>query len=597
MSAVARRQDLDMAKAFPIPELALEQHIAVLGKTGSGKTSTAKLIIEHVVAEGYRVCVLDPIKSDWWGMISSADGKRPGLPFTVLGGPRGHAPLPAKSGKVLGELVAHGKLPLSIMDMADFRPGEHQAFFIAFAETLMRKMKGVLYLVMEEAHFLAPKEQAGVGQENLSVYWAKMLATAGRSKGVRLIVLTQRTQALHNALLGSCDTMVVHRLTAPADQKPVKDWLKANVSDASIIKSVDEGMSSISTGSGWLCAGEAKTFKFVKWPRIATFDNSATPDKDGDRREVKTAGVDLDALKALIGDAVADVEANDPTKLKAEIAKLQRELAARRKHPAAAPPAAPVDEAKLQKLRDDAFQVGFKQGAQSREAEIEEAYSAGADAVLAAAGDALAKARTRIAPPKPKAIAAPPRNVTPAKSLPAPSKVVSTKAPPKPSAARATPPTDLAGIGSGHMRLLEALAFWESLGIDMPTRDQVAGAAGFAPGGTFRAYVGKLSGAGLVENAGVGALQFTDAGREIAPPADPSITARQRIGKIIGSGQARILDAIPKDGTPISREDLAAASDFPMGGTFRAYVGKLNGLGLIKNAGVGMVQVEPWVWS
>jgi len=46
-----------------IPEVALLQHLGVLGKTGSGKTSTAKLAIEQVVASGARVCILDPTRS------------------------------------------------------------------------------------------------------------------------------------------------------------------------------------------------------------------------------------------------------------------------------------------------------------------------------------------------------------------------------------------------------------------------------------------------------------------------------------------------------------------------------------------------------
>jgi DNA helicase HerA-like ATPase len=61
-------------KTFAIPEAALTQHMAILGKTGSGKTSTEKLVVEHVVAQDFRVCVLDTTKSDWWGITSSARG-------------------------------------------------------------------------------------------------------------------------------------------------------------------------------------------------------------------------------------------------------------------------------------------------------------------------------------------------------------------------------------------------------------------------------------------------------------------------------------------------------------------------------------------
>ncbi|MGY4224430.1 DNA helicase HerA-like ATPase [Bradyrhizobium sp. USDA 4503] len=202
---------------FVFPRAVLEQHTAFLGKTGSGKTSTAKLAVEQILAANpsARVCVLDPIKSDWWGMTSSAKGQRAGLPFYILGGPRGHVALHDSAGKAIGELVATGDLPLSIIDMADFNAGGLQKFFNDFAPALMKRMRGVVYLVIEEAHEFAPKERAGIGAENLAIHNAKKLATAGRSKGIRLMVVTQRTQALHNAVLGSCDTMIAHRLTAP----------------------------------------------------------------------------------------------------------------------------------------------------------------------------------------------------------------------------------------------------------------------------------------------------------------------------------------------------------------------------------------------
>lgn len=317
----------------PIPAESRHHHSAVLGKTGSGKTSTAKLIVEAVAAEGARVCILDPIKSDWWGLISSFDGKHPGLPFHILGGPHGHIPLHSGAGKAIGEVVATGTLPLSIIDMADFEPGGQARFFVDFAPTLLRRMRGVVYLVIEEAHLFAPKERSGIGSENMSIHWAKMLATAGRSKGIRLILVTQRTQALHNALLGSCETLIAHRLTAPADQEPVLKWLKANA-DKSITDAIAASIASLPTGTGWICSGEAKVFERRAFPRIATYDNTATPTDDTERQEVRTAAVDRDKLRALFGEAVKQAGEDDPAALRKRIAELEAQ--AKQREPAGA---------------------------------------------------------------------------------------------------------------------------------------------------------------------------------------------------------------------------------------------------------------------
>lgn len=356
---------------FPIPDLALTQHTAILGKTGSGKTTVAKSIVEHVVEGGARVCVLDPIKSDWWGLTSSRDGKHGGLPFVILGGPRGYVPLHATSGKAIAEIVGPGTLPLSILDMADFGPGGQQRFFIDFASTLLKKIRGVLYLVMEEAHLFAPKERAGFGDENLAIHWAKMLATAGRSKGVRLILATQRTQSLHNALLGSCDTMIAMRMTAPADQEPVLKWLKANV-DKETAEKIGGSLSSLKTGSAWVCSGESRMFELVPFRMIKTYDNTATPTEDIEVIDVKHASVDIASLKAIIGDAVKEAEANDPKALRAEIAKLRGEIGKR----------APQIDADHRHQVDQAYDRG---------------YSTGANDAIHQVGEQAFKAREKIA--------------------------------------------------------------------------------------------------------------------------------------------------------------------------------------------------------
>lgn len=312
---------------FPIPDTALAQHIAVLGMTGSGKTSTEKLLIEHVVAGGARVCVLDTLKSDWWGITSSASGKSPGLPFKILGGPRGHLPLHSSAGKAIGQLVGSGKLPLSIIDMADFEAGGVQRFFVDFAQSLWKHIRGVVYLPIEEAHELAPKERAGFNQENMSIHWAKKLATGSRTKGIRLMVATQRIQALHNAVLGSCGTLIAHRCTFDADQEPIIKWLKAANKEKA--GEIAETLSKLPDGTGWLCSGREQIFERIAFPKFKTYDNTATPTGDEDDVDVKTATVDQDELRAIIGDAVKDAIANDPTELKKQINELKRQVAAK----------------------------------------------------------------------------------------------------------------------------------------------------------------------------------------------------------------------------------------------------------------------------
>jgi len=321
------------------PEAVLSNHVAVLGKTGSGKTSTAKLLVEHVVKHGdARVCVLDPIKSDWWGLTLASDGKRPGLPFRVLGGPYGHVPLHKAAGDAIGRVVASGALRHSIIDMADFGPGEQTTFFIAFAQSLFRHMTGVVFLVIEEAHMFAPKQQAGMGEEAKSIHWMNRIATGARSKGIRMVVCTHRVQTLHNSVLGSCETVIAHRLTLPADQKPVTDWLSGNI-DKDRAKEITGSLSSLKTGEGWLCSGEAQIIERRKFPHITTYDNSATPTGDLVGKEVRPPTVDDVALKCIIGDAVKEAEANDPKILKRQIAELKKQIAAR--------PEAPTPEPKI----------------------------------------------------------------------------------------------------------------------------------------------------------------------------------------------------------------------------------------------------------
>jgi len=583
----------------PIPDAVLEQHTAILGKTGSGKTSTAKLAIEQVVPKGARVCVLDAVKSDWWGLTSSADGNRPGLPFHILGGPHGHVPLHSSAGKAIGELVATGALPLSIIDMADFEAGGLQRFFVDFAPALLRKMRGVIYLVMEEAHEFAPKERAGFGAENMAIHWAKKLATAGRSKGIRLILATQRVQSLHNALLGSCDTMIAHRLTAPADQEPVLKWLKANAAKE-VTEKVSKSLSSLRTGTGWICSGEARVFELVQFPRISTYDNSATPTADAGEHKVTTAPVDHDRLRAIIGDAVKEAEADDPKALRAEIARLKRDLADAGKivsnyqtDPRAINEAerrgeanGRAIEAQLHSIWVHQFVEGF--GGWVTEFKLQSQRLADRAEAL---GEQLHQREQEITNSPP---ALPPTNARRAGH--APTRTVDPVVP------RAKPSPEASGDGSlsgPQLRMLRSLAWWRAMGHERPSRVQVASIAGWrVTSGHLKNVAGSLRTLGLIDYPADGAIAMTAAGVAAAPVPDTSTTLEDSVRAILTGPQLLAFDCLPKDNRALSREQLAKACGWePTSGHVKNVLGSMRSLEVIDYPSQGMVARGEWLLS
>jgi uncharacterized protein len=607
------------------PDAVLAQHIAVLGKTGSGKTSTAKLAVEQVAAQDFRVCVLDPVKSDWWGLTSSADGKRPGLPFKILGGPHGHVPLHSSAGKVIGKLVGSGELPLSIIDMADFEAGGLQRFFVDFAQALWKNAHGVVYLVIEEAHEFAPKERAGFGAENMAIHWAKRLATGGRTKGVRLIVATQRIQALHNAVLGACDTLIAHRIMAPADQEPVNKWLRANVKDKAKREEVEGSLSSLPTGTGWLCSGEAQIFKKIAFPRIMTFDNTATPIGDTPAAAgIITAPVDVDELRGLIGEAVELAEADDPKVLKAKIAALTEQIAtlSRRAFDAGTSPV-------VQQALRDAHLAGFQEAMATTDqamARLEKLYDDFREAfgpvrmemdALARAGSAFAAGlsevikRTEAGPAidnlakLPKLRETWPNTIQGGYSAPAGGE---RPAPPRTGSGVTSfpPPINRSENGSGLtpalQRVLDAVAWWRKLGVEPVPRARAAVVAGYSPrASTFHGYVANLVGRAppLIEVL-PGAIRLTDAGLALAntPAAATAAELRAMAAGLLGPQQRRVFDAVyrayPK---PITRKGVAAAVGLSdIASTVHGYIADVVGYGIIETAGRGEVKAADWLF-
>jgi energy-coupling factor transporter ATP-binding protein EcfA2 len=83
---------------MPIPNEALEHHVAIVGKTGSGKSYAAQGIVEILIDQKQRVCIIDPTDR-YWGLRLRSDGKKPSrFEPVIFGGQFADMPLSAAHG-------------------------------------------------------------------------------------------------------------------------------------------------------------------------------------------------------------------------------------------------------------------------------------------------------------------------------------------------------------------------------------------------------------------------------------------------------------------------------------------------------------------
>jgi hypothetical protein len=342
------------------PKAALAQHIAVLGKTGSGKSYAVRGIVEGLLDENARVCIIDPTGA-WNGLRSSATGKSGGYPVVIFGGSHADLTLAGQYGEAIAETIGTSSTP-AIIDTSLMRVGERTRFMADFADALIRKNKGPLHLVIDEAHLFAPQGKVNSPQAGEMLSATNNLVSLGRSRGLRIIMITQRPAKLHKDSLTQCETLVALRLIAPQDRNAVREWIEDNA-DKAKGNEIISSLASLKTGQGWVWAPELGILDRISFPKIRTFDTGRAPDGSEQHGQV-LAPIDKEAISAKLQAVKADALANDPSALKAKIAELQRQI----KTTLAA---APVDTAALEKSR---FEEGFRLGQESITDQLEVFY-------------------------------------------------------------------------------------------------------------------------------------------------------------------------------------------------------------------------------
>jgi uncharacterized protein len=275
----------------PLPDAALDADIAILGKKGRGKTFTAKGLVERLLTLGRRVLVLDPL-SVWWGLKASADGKSPGFPIAVFGGPKADIPISPTSGRALGQLFAGAPIS-AVLDMGEMRKAEQARLVADLLDHLFTVNREPLWLVLEEADAFAPQQPMGDMTRVLGE--VDRIARRGRAFGFRLISITQRPAKLNKDVLTQLSTLIAMGVTSPQDRDAIKAWVDGNA-DRDKARAVYDSLAQLRVGEGWIWAPDHDLLKRVKFPPIATLDTSKTP-KAGDKPMVTPVLAEADITK------------------------------------------------------------------------------------------------------------------------------------------------------------------------------------------------------------------------------------------------------------------------------------------------------------
>lgn len=608
---------LAIAPGIGLPLEAATETFALLATRGAGKSNGGRVLAEEMFDVRVPFVGIDPVGA-WWGLRSSRDGRGPGLPIPIFGGRHGDVPLTAASGVLIADLIVNARLSC-VLDLSEFEDDEDKKrFLLDFARRLYRRNRDPLHLFLDEADDYIP-EAAEKGDRPLVKAWATIVKR-GRQRGLGCTLVSQRSAAINKDVLEQVGTLLVLRTMGPRDRDAIGLYLKYHAQSTEILTS----LSSLKDGEAWLVSPHflGRTAK-IRFRLSRTFDSGATPKVGRRRRRPATlADVNLGEIQTRMAATIEQVQAADPTalraemvRLRAEVARLQAELAAKPKAAPVGAPTAPRPDREAERRAKRKLKQQEHRVAQMRKravlhltilAQALERGTTRFDATAKVAQGWVTRLRTetvtltemaaklvtpvasdRVSSPSvreiPLSAALPPRPIRP----------VMLVGPPPPRKFAVAPSAN--GMPKTHRRVLGAVRWWEAVGVDAPSRGRVAFAAGYAPtGGSFGNYLGTLRTEGFVTYPAEGQVALTETGRAAVPPPEARLTTaaiHQKVEAILPAARWRvlapILAAYPQ---VLTREQVGAACGMePTGGSFGNYLGALRTAGCIEYPAKGMV--------
>lgn len=547
---------LHLGTNLAVPDDAVTQTFAIFGKRGSGKSNGGTVLAEEMFKAHLPFVVLDPVDA-WWGLKASFDGKAAGLGVYIFGGPHGDLPLDTGAGALIADMIIKHRISV-VLSFKGWTGADRTRFASDFAARLLAKNTTPLHVFLEEADAFIPQrpqrgEETMLGNFDRMVRW-------GRQSGIGCTLITQRSAKVNKDVTTQAETLISFRVIGPQDRDAIDNWIKFHASE----EQRQEVLSTIATlkdGQAWVWSPEwLEVLRIVSFRRRQTYDSAATP-KVGEKRPTpkRLASVDLERLRDQMAASIEQARQSDPRVLNGIIRDLRRELAAR-----------PAPEPQVREVKVEVIPAVLTDVLMDLATDM---------VVVAARIDEMGKRLDRVKRLAAKAPIGARTQVVREAQRQAPEPVTAIMV----SRRSESRPTSL---GGGAQRILNTLAWLESVGIQQAERTQVAALSDLAPrAGTFGTYLSRLQSSGLITYSGK-IVKLTDEGRDYADAqAAPQTTDelhRQVFAKL-GGGMERILRvliaAYPRE---VERTYLADKARLTSNaGTFGTYLSRLRSLGFI----------------
>ena len=274
----------------------------VTGKSGSGKSNTASVIIENLLSNNFPVLVVDT-DGEYYGLKEQFELLHAGADdeCDIVVSPE-HA-------EKLANLALEQNVPI-ILDVSGYlEEAEAQELLTEVAKKLFakeKKLKKPFLMLVEECHEYIPE---GGGMTEAGKMLIK-IGKRGRKHGLGIVGISQRPANVKKDFITQCDWLVWHRLTWNNDTKVVGRILGSEYADA---------IEDMGNGEAFVMTDWDESIRRVQFHRKQTFDAGATPGLDDFQRP---------ELKSIDGDLVSELQeiSDEKARRESEIADLKQEL-------------------------------------------------------------------------------------------------------------------------------------------------------------------------------------------------------------------------------------------------------------------------------